>query len=191
MTSKTLVKHLDSLLVPLGFVRRKAVWNRKVGLLTYAFDIQVSKAGDAITINIGVLDTYVHKTLWDSDPPDIVEPPACTVSIRIGELIDGKDKWWPIDDEKYIQEIPKTVSELVIQFLERMHTLEEMETWLANSKSGISKFPAYRIGLAIIKYRLGKTVEACDLLADLQKHSIGGWRTRASEIAGCLGCGKG
>jgi hypothetical protein len=190
MISKTVIKRLDTLLMPLGFARRKVVWNRKLGPITDALDIQTSKAGDALTINIGVLDAGVHKTLWNSDPPDIVEPPACTVSIRISELMDGRDKWWSIDDVRHIPEILKTVSEYVIPFFERMHTLEEMENWLTNKQPTRSTFPITRINVALIKYRLGKTVEGCDMLADIQKSSIGAWRARAADIAGRLGCRK-
>ena len=97
MTAFTVIAELDELLKPLRFTRKKMVWNRLVGRVVDVVDIQISKAGDTITVNTGVLDRDVHAKLWNEQPPSFVQEPSCTVRARVGELINGHDRWWPLN----------------------------------------------------------------------------------------------
>jgi Domain of unknown function (DUF4304) len=188
MTTKTLVAHLDGLLKPLGFVRQKTTWNRRSASVVEVIDIQVSKAGDAVTVNAGVLDPEVHTILWGGRPSDPVEQPACTVCARIGELIDGRDKWWQLSDNSAAVEAAEKVATHVVPFLERMRTREAMKRWLTDTEVTEKRYPPPIVNLAIIKSLLGETAEACALLGELQKKSLGAWRSRIVEVGGRLGC---
>ena len=188
MSVKTVTAQLDRLLKPLGFARQKTTWNRRSNSTVDVVDIQVSKAGDAITVNAGVSDTDAHALLWGNELSDFIEQPSCTVCARIGELIDGTDKWWQLGDGGVADELTEKVATQVLPFLERMHAREAMEQWLIDARVTKKKYPAPIINLAILKSRTGKAVEACTLLAELQKKLVGPWRTRTAEVARRLGC---
>jgi hypothetical protein len=188
MSEKTIIAQLDHLLKPVGFLRQKAKWNRRVDSLVDVVDLQVSKAGDAITVNAGVLDTDVHAKLWGSAPPEFVDQPLCTVCARIGELIDGKDKWWRLSEDSAVTEVSHEVAAHVLPFFDRLHSREAMEKWLSDTEVASKQYPPPIIGLAVLKSLLGKGEEACALLAEIHKKPIGEWRTRIVEVSARLGC---
>src|SRR5947208_3321359 len=124
MSTKTIITRVDELLKPLGFTRRKTTWNRKSGSFIEVIDVQTSKAGDAITINAGVLHPDVHRKCWATEPPVIVEEPSCTVRARVGQLLDGRDLWLRLDDPRTLNEVIEKLNAPVLPFLERMHSPE-------------------------------------------------------------------
>jgi len=182
------IEQLDCLLKPLGFSRQKATWNRRTNFVIDVVDVQVSKSGDVITINAGVLDMDVYAKLWDGEPPEFVEQPTCTVCARIGELFDGRDRWWKLSGDRVVVDVVDAVGTRVLPFLERMHTRKAMEQWLTDTEVTRKKYPQPIIYLAILKYLLGEVAQGCELLAELQRKSIGAWRSRAAEVAARLRC---
>lgn len=64
MSNAIVVVKLDEPLSPLGFTRKRAVWNRRSGYVVEAIDVRVSKTGDVVTVNVGVLDIEAHAKLW-------------------------------------------------------------------------------------------------------------------------------
>jgi len=189
MNQKTVIAKLDALLIPLGFARQKFTWNLRSASVVDVVDVQLSKAGDAVTVNAGVLDPEVHVALWGSKPPETVEQPTCTVCARIGELIDGRDKWWQLSEGSTPADVTEAVATHVVPFLARVSTHAGMKQWLLDSAVEKKRYPPPIISLAIIKSLSGEAVEACKLLADLQKKATGAWRTRVAEVAVRLGCG--
>jgi Domain of unknown function (DUF4304) len=188
MSKRVVIARLDSLLKPLGFGRQKMTWNRRIDSVVDVVDVQVSKAGDAITVNVGVLDTEAHSTLWGSEPPAFVQQPVCTVCARIGKLIDDKDKWWQLSDSAIGDDMAEKIEVYVSPFLEQMHTREAMEQWLMDAQVVKKTYPPPIINLAILKSFLGKVAQGCALLAELQKKPIGDWGARVTEVAGRLRC---
>jgi len=186
--TRAFIAQLDGVLKPLGFVRKGVTWNRKGKSVVEVVDVQVSKSGDAITINAGVLDPDVHARLWGSDPTDHVMQPTCTVCVRIGELIDGRDRWWELNDRTAAVEAAEKVAAHVLPFLEQMCTREGMKRWLTDTQVTKKRYPPPIISLAIIKGFLGEAAEARALLDDLHKKSVGAWRPRIAEVAGQLDC---
>lgn len=188
MSTKTVISQLDQLLKPLAFSRQNATWNRRAESVVDVIDVQVSKAGDTFTINAGVLDKEVHRKLWGGDPPELVEQPICTVGVRIGELLDGRDKWWPMGDDEAVIDARRSVEGRVLPFLDRMRARRNMEQWLIDAGVTRKRYPMPIITLAIIKSLLGDLTQGCDLLTELQKKSVGAWRARAAEVAERLRC---
>ena len=188
MNQKTVVARLDALLVPLGFSRQKFTWNRRSASVVDVIDVQLSKAGDSVTINTGVLDPEVYVALWGSQPSEAVEQPTCTVGARIGELIDGRDKWWQLSEAATPADVAEAVATYVVPFLARAGTRGGMKQWLLDSEVQEMRYPPPIISLAIIKSLTGEAVEACTLLAGLQKTATGAWRARAAEVAARIGC---
>lgn len=189
MSEKPIVSELDDLLKPIGFTRQKASWNRRSGYVVEVIDVQVSKTGGTATVNAGVLDMDAHVKLWGSKPPAFVEEPACTVRARVGELIDGKDLWWQLNDDQVGAKVSKAITDYVLPFVKRMRSRQDMVQWLTNTHVTKKRHPPPIINLAILQYFLGKSSEACALLAELEKKAIGAWRARAAEVAERLGCG--
>jgi hypothetical protein len=180
---------LDELLKPLGFARHGVTWNRKVGSLVDVVDVQISKSGDMFTLNVGVLDTNVYIIFWGKEAPAFIEEPSCIVRVRIGELIDAKDHWWPIGEEGIDREVAEIVTSHVIPFFDRMRTREALERWLTNTKVEEKNYPLPVVCLAILRNELGKANEACAMLAKLKKKTVGAWRQRIADVAYRLGCG--
>lgn len=189
MSEKAVIGELDTLLKPLGFTRQKTAWNRRSGYVVEVIDVQVSKAGDAVTVNAGVLDVEAHVRLWGSKPPAFIVEPACTVRARVGELIDGKELWWQLDDDQ-TEEVSKAITDHVLPFVTRMRLRQDMVQWLTDTQVVQRKYPLPIINLAILQDLLGNSSEGCALLAEVQTKAIGAWRVRAAEVAERLGCAK-
>jgi hypothetical protein len=188
MQMKATIATLNQLLQPLGFVRRKATWNRESVSLVDVIDIQVSKAGDAITANVGILDRSVYEIFWGGSSPAFVEEPHCTVRARIGALVAGKDLWWQLNDSRCTADLVESISTHVLPFLEMMHTTEAMESYLTEILVKKRKYPPDTVNLAILKFRRGDKVGACAILTELRKSTIGAWRARVGEISEKLDC---
>jgi hypothetical protein len=190
MSEKAIISKLDDLLKPLGFTRQKTAWNRRSGYVVEVIDVQVSKAGDTATVNAGVLDTEAYMTLWGSESPAFVEIPDCTVTARVGELIDGKDLWWQLNDGQVTDKVSKAITDHMLPFVKRMRSRQDMVQWLTDTRVVKKKYPPPIINLAILQNLLGSSSEGCALLAEVQKKAIGAWRARAAEVAERLGCSK-
>lgn len=190
MSKKDVIGKIDNLLKPLGFTQKKTTWNRGSGSVVEVIDAQVSKSGDTMTINAGVIDNGVYQELWGSEPPAFVEEPDCTVRERVGYLIGDKDLWWPLHDDQVGEKIAKAITDDVLPFVTRMRSRQEMVQWLTETQVMRKKYPPPIINLAILQHSLGKAPEACALLAELEKKAIGAWRARVAEVAARLGCAK-
>jgi len=151
-------------------------------------DLQVTKYRDAIIVNAGVLDIAVHNILWDFETPEFVEQPECTVGARVGQLINGRDQWWPLTDSNAAEDVARKVVAYVLPFLEHMQTREAMLQWLER-EAMTRRFPLSIITAAILASLLGETSKGCETLANLQNRSVGDWSARAVEVAKRLKCG--
>ena len=185
-TTNVALKGLDELLLPLGFRRQKQTWNRRSGPLVDVIDVQTRKAGDTMTVNVGVLDAEIYSQCWGEDPPSFVQEPQCTVRARLGQLLNGRDVWWPVGSP----EVRRTVASSAVPFLERMHAPGGMEEFLISSAAIKVKHPHPPpvIYLALLMNRRGDRPGACALLGELQKRTLGTWRASVGEVAMRLGC---
>jgi hypothetical protein len=183
------IESLDQVLKPIGFKRRKQLWNRRVVPFVDTVDIQVSKFRDAFTINVGVMDPDVHRILWGSDRGEFVDEPSCTVRTRIGGLIDRRDKWWKIEDAHAASEASSDVANYVVPFLSRMHSREAMRQWLVDAEVHKKRYPPDIIYLAILEGFLGNSAQSCALLAVLRdKATSEPWRVRIDDVMKQLRC---
>lgn len=188
MNADNIVFILDAHLKPLSFRRKGLVWNRRIDGVVEVIDLQVSKSRDAVTVNAGVLDPVVYRKVWGEDAPDIVKEPTSTVRVRIGELLDNRDRWWQLDNDRDIGELVDAVTQVVLPFLHRIRSREEMILWLDRAEVARRRQPAELLGLAVLKDLIGQHSEACELLADQRRRSIGAWHSRYDEVARRLGC---
>ena len=98
MNTKMMVTRADEILKPLNFFHHNLTWNRRSRDFTDVINLQKSKAGDVLTINVGVLHLRAYMLYTGTRPPEMVQETECTVRARIGEFVENKDLWWsPID----------------------------------------------------------------------------------------------
>ena len=185
---KNVIDRVDEILKRAGFFRKKATWNRKSDSFIDVIDIQKSKAGNAVTVNAGVLHSGVHMKCWGTKLPAIIQEPECIVRARIGQLVENKDIWWQLDDRKTVDEIIKKLTMYILPFLERMHSFTAMEQFLINAQVMKQKYPPPIIYLAILKNERGNLADACALLTELRKKTIGEWQAKIDEVAKRLAC---
>ncbi|MFN7168238.1 MAG: DUF4304 domain-containing protein [Pannonibacter sp.] len=187
MSAKSIISCLDRTLIPMGFQRQKATWNRPQDDVVEVIDIQSSKGGDRVTINAGVLSRSVYFACWGRDVEPFVEEPFCTVRARIGQLSDNKDLWWDVSCKSAIDEIAEHLERRIIPFLQRMRSPEEMREWLASTGAPLSRLPMPSICFAVLQSQLGNIDDACEVLSDLQRNALGGWKVKAAEVSTRIG----
>jgi Domain of unknown function (DUF4304) len=188
MSTKAIIACLDEELVPAGFVRQGTTWNRQYDKLIEVVDVQRSKAGDTVTLNVGVLERDVYYMCWGHEPEPFVEEPFCTVRARIGQLLGGKDQWWNVKDASVAEEMAACVTRQAVPFLVRMHSLEEMSNWLAAAGAPSKGAPLPSVCFAVLQSLLGHTPQACLALADVQSRALGAWKARVKEVSVRIGC---
>lgn len=190
MNAKPILNYLDQTLLPLGFERKKATWNRRHGMFTDVIDVQVSKSLKAVTMNIGVLEKSVHLICWGSEAEPFIEQPFCTIRARIGELIDGHDKWWETSNTQFKEDMAMCIKSNAIPFLNSMHELAAMREWLKSSGSPSPRNPLQTVNFAVLQHILGEHDQACSILLDLKERALGAWKQRAQEVADRIACSQ-
>jgi hypothetical protein len=198
MNTKHLITALSDILIPLGFTRKGNTWNRHCTSFVDVINLQQSKAGDAVTINCGVLHFDVHRLCWGKEAAVFIEEPICTVRARIGELINGYDLWWNCIGSIIPSDvISDQVKSAVLPFLEKMHSEVEMEALLERSQVVKKRYPPPILYLAALKCRRGDKQSALDIVTALQKKTSSSWKVKVTEAASRLdlsltrGAGKG
>lgn len=182
MSSSSITRKVDAILKPLGFQKRGAIWNRLSDSVIDVIDIQTSKSGDTYTLNVGVLDREVHEVFWGEAVAETVEPPMCTVSARVGDLMYGTDKWWKTDTSESEQDsITKAVA-AAISFLDRTHTRPQMTRLLTDTDVTQKRYPPPIINLALLSALEGKVAEANAMLDELQDKLSGPWLERIKQV---------
>lgn len=186
---KELMLTVANIVEPLGFERRKTAWNRARTPYTDVLELQTSKTHDKVTFNAGVLRTDLYEKVWKNPMPNFVEEPSCTVRARIGNLLDGNDKWWEIAETGTISDIQEKISLYVLPFFDRMHSDGAMADFLAESNAAKGSYPPPAMFLALLKAEHGDTTSACDVLQQISKRTVSSaWRDRVEELHREIGC---
>jgi Domain of unknown function (DUF4304) len=89
----------------------------------------------------------------------------CHVTVRLGELIDGRDTWWTLDlpDDELESLVHELIADYALPFFERFNSREALlDAWHAGDPTA-RYTPAFTIG--VIHARRGDTAEAEELLA--------------------------
>jgi hypothetical protein len=187
MSAASIISRLDCELAPKGFRRKKATWNREQDSLVEVIDIQTSKTGDSVTMNVGMLSRLVYSASWGRNAEPFIEEPFCTVRARVGQLLDNKDLWWDVGDMSAVDEMTDCLEQRVLPFLERMRSLDGMRDWLVSTGVPSSRSPLSSIYFAVLQSQLGDIDKAHAVLADLEREALGAWKARAREVAARIG----
>jgi hypothetical protein len=188
MSRKNPATWLTNVLGPEGFARGGKAWTRSKDGLVDVVTAQVSKAGGEVTVNTGVCDPEIYRACWGRPLSTSINEANCTVRARAGQLVDGHDRWWRLDDPDAPQAMRIIVRDYVLPFIERMHSGDAMEQYLLDTGVVSQHYPPPIIYLALLKHRRGIVDEACILLQDLEKQTTGPWHKRVRDVAKDLNC---
>jgi len=187
MMLTAITSHLDHELIPIGFRRKKATWNRESQGIVEVIDIQISKSGDRVTMNAGVLPRPVYAMCWGYKAKPFVLEPECVVRARVGRLIDNMDRWFRVDDPTTADQLAGFLVPHVLPYLVRIRSLEGMRDQLASEGVLQGKYPLPAIYFAVLQYSLGDISGACQVLSGLES-TTPSWNTRVREVAARIGC---
>lgn len=177
---------LHSYLKPLGFRRRRNVWNRSSGEFIDVVDVQPSKSLTHVWVNLGVIDPEIYRICWQEKTPGFVVEPRCTVRERLGILADGHDTFWELEDPDASAKVLSLMSTFGVPFLDRMHSREAQLFELGSRPL----LPPNVMYAAILMSKLGRRNDACQTLATYEAKGIGAWVTRAKELRAELECSR-
>ncbi|WP_129524221.1 DUF4304 domain-containing protein [Pelagerythrobacter rhizovicinus] len=126
MEKTELISKIDDVLEKHQFYRNKSLWNREYPGFVDVIDLQISKSKDMFTINIGVSDEFVTRACWGISGADMVEESLCTVRVRLGKLLYGRDVWWNLAGSTGIEEVLSAIQDVAIPFLQLNHSIDHM-----------------------------------------------------------------
>lgn len=130
----------------------------------------------------GIRQGNARDILGRAPPPEIADQSQCTVYARVGQLIDGRDKWWPLTEAQIDLDAIKESVNLAISFLSKMQSREQMIDWLIDNKVTAKRYPPPVINLAILMALMGRKSDAYKVLADLQLKVSGPWKDRIEQV---------
>ena len=187
METNAVIEQVNRLLLkPLGFVRKGALFNRHRGEFVDVVDFPVNKAGDAVTLEVGVQHDGLYEALWEAPPPRFFNEASCIVHARIGELLeDGGDVWWPLADPASPDLALRAVEGPVLRFLQGHHDFGAIAAELDKALA-VKRTPLSLMYLAIIRHRRGDAARAMALLGELLDEESGDWAQRAAWLAARL-----
>lgn len=160
MSRPSYTKALDRALTPLGFAREDRGWIRQRGEIRDWVDLQKSSIDGSVTVNLFAKNLETER---------ILRSIPCEKGLgirqfgqRIGELIDGRDRWWK-NDPNGPAEVAEAVLHYGVPWLERVRSLEdEASNWYGRGTTGSWRKPNLTV-LAVTLFRLGALQEALAL----------------------------
>lgn len=158
--TRTYTKAIDDVLRPVGFSRQGSNWIRTRGDIEEKVNLQKSWIDGSVTVNLYARDIETDKILKNIDCEEWLG--IIQFGARIGELIDGRDRWWK-NNPNGPAEVAAAVSSHGIPWFDRVRTLEEqIDQWYGRSVAypwNKPNLPAFAVTL----YRLGMLDEALAL----------------------------
>lgn len=190
MSRLSYAKTLDEALRPFGFSRKDNDWIRVRGDMWECVNRQSNWLG-GITVNLMMKDLETEKLFIRifSEDGAVQMPPT---SVRIGDLIDGYDRWWRRDQPDGPRQMAEVVVASGLSWFDRARTPEaQAENWFGRKTALTDR--GYHgpslIGLALTLYRMGELEEACEILCKpVPKTAIQASVKRVARLRKWLGC---
>jgi len=179
MKKSNIISNIDRALIQYTFNRKGGLWNRICDNFIDSIHVQMSKSKDTFAINLGVADKFVLRTCWGADGSSMVDEPLCTVRIRLGELLYGRDVWWPLSDDSCIDEITMGITHAAIPFFQCNHCTNRMIETLENQIGGNDRAPQI-IYIALLHYKNGNTDICRTILSNVKLNDA--WSQKRSDI---------
>jgi hypothetical protein len=181
------IQGIDSILLPLGFSRKKMTWRRRTGDFEDIISVQLSKDRERFTLSMGVVDHVALALYGESPSSDGLQDHDCTVRARLGELLDGLDLWWAAEEEVNLGQLGQQLTDIAVPFLETLHDPILIIRRLELEASRLRGYPPPLIYIAIEKWRLGLRAEARNHLDELIENVPQAWKPRVVKVAEKLG----
>jgi hypothetical protein len=163
MSRLSYTKALDRVLQPFGFLRegKKKDWTRIRGDIWDCVNLQKSWIDGSVTVNLYARDLETDRIL-KSIPCDTTLG-VRTEYVRIGQLIDGNDRWWK-NNPNGPTELAEAVRVHGIPWFDRIQSLEDQaELWHYRTATAGPWRRSDLVDLAVTLYRLGALDEALAL----------------------------
>lgn len=185
MRPRTYRGALDNVLTPEGFVRDGSEWIRTRGDMWESVDLQVSTIAGT-TANLVMKDLETERMLGEAlgvRKSNHIN----AISIRIGNLINGFDRWWR-QDPNGPAELSQALVTYGLPYFDRVKTLEEQAArWYG--RGGKRWHGKSLICLAITLYRMGELDEACaELSVPTPRTAIPAAVANVQTVRRWLGC---
>lgn len=163
MTRLSYTRALNQALQPLGFVREGKDWIRLRGELQDCVNLQKSWVDGSVTVNLFAKNLETERMLRSIACDEVLG--VRQFGQRIGELIDGRDRWWK-NDPNGPAEVAEAVRIHGIPWFERIQSLEdEASNWYGRGTIGSWSKPNLTV-LAMTLFRLGALDEALALFEE-------------------------
>jgi uncharacterized protein DUF4304 len=183
-----IAREIDQLLRPLGFKRQEGAWNRKGDRLIDVVSMQLSKTGNRMTVEAGILHPVAYTKCWEQPVPDFVDAPECTIRARVADLTDDIDRWWSLDEPGTAADIVDKIASVLLPFIERNHTDDAIERTLADSRPVKNLSAPETVYLAVLRHHRGDTEGACALLRQFGDKVLGAWKPAAEKLMKQMSC---
>jgi hypothetical protein len=181
-TSNAVVEAVNRfVLKPLGFTRKGALFNRHRGEFVDVVCFPASKAGDAVTIEVGVQHDGIYAALWDAPPPRFCSDAACIIHAHLEELAEGAEHWLPLAEPESPGRAVAAVEGPVLRFLQGHHDLPAIDAFLGRAIEA-RRDPRSLLYLAIVRHRRGNPASAATLLAEVARGDDADWALRAASV---------
>lgn len=175
MSRRTVAAAITDAIGPTGFRRRGTRWYRKVGDVSDIVSLTTSKAGDMLSVELGVFDPSVYELVW-STPKTVTEADAM-VRADLGSLAGVAGEWG--------QDIPDSGDEIVrllqahgLRWLDRMHSAQARIAELGSQRL----LPTEAVMLAVAEALAGHSEQARERLRHTRDEVDGPWRTKIESI---------
>ncbi len=191
MTKASYAKAITQALTPFGFKRSGSNWVRIRGDMWECVNLQRSQFAPELTVNLVQKDLETERLYLEIFGPDgaIQMQPQ---SDRIGQLIDGYDRWWEIDQPDGPEQLADAVVKYGLPRFDRVRTLaEQAEYWYHRpTLLGSSGYPSRLMEhLALTLYRMGETEEACAVLRKRVTKTANSYHVdQVAKMRAWLGC---
>lgn len=163
MTRPSYTRALDRALGPLGFVREGKDWIRLRGEIQDWVNLQKSWVDGSVTVNLFAKNLETERILRSIACDEVLG--VRQFGQRIGELIDGRDRWWK-NDPNGPAEVAEAVQVYGIPWFEQVRSLEdEASQWYGRGTTGSWRKPNLTV-LAVTLFRLGALEEALALFEE-------------------------
>lgn len=177
MTRRDVAQAISGALQPIGFHRTGTRWYRTSGALTDVVALTVSKAGDTLSVAVGVFDPVPYKPVWSAVPRTITEA-DCVVRGDLGFLCGVVGAWSP-DDPADQGLIVSSLQECGIPWLDSMHSATARVEFLR----GRHLIPGDTVLLALSEAALGEPEMARERLTGLRERlTAGPWRDTVDQL---------
>lgn len=160
MTRLSYTKALDDLLRPLGFERQKREWTRVRADMQEQLDLQKSWIDGGVTVNVWAKDLETERILKAIECEEVLG--IRQFGVRIGNLIDGRDRWWKNDPNGPV-EVAEAVRVYGMPWFDKVQSLQDQAAeWYGRGTTWPWNSPNLTV-LAVTLYRLGALDEALAL----------------------------